>query len=303
MKKWNQEIFPQLRNTTSTKSKTGIYLELKDYPWLLEDTDTHLDELLFDHYESNKQLWKSVILDQLCNAKRTDEYRPPPLVVQSFEAKVLESFSEQWSSKFNGDSSSSAEVSQTPVPPLVLLVPIEKCFEEKFWFEMDDSWRDFLSGVGPDKECLYYNWREFMDRAFKLDLAVHPWTERPELEFVGGEENIAGFDSELAETRHLFCDVGVHGVLTEDVGKSVMAANTPCPEKVTHDSKDDSIKTSGNTSNQANLYVGMLSFVTGFIIAMLVGHFFSIGREGRQREETQVPTTEAEYDNDNLEML
>lgn len=207
---WNVEIEPARINATHSRAKKGIYAELKDYPWLLEDTDVDLVQLLFEHIDRNEDLWQKAIVQNVCDIKRlkVHDYHLPPLVIQSFEGEALKSFVDKWDEKFNVNSTKPS----LPAPPTVLLVNHEDCLEEEFWFKVDEQWRNFLSGVGPDKLCLNHRWREFMERAAKSDLAVHPWTERPELSYFSDPPpGSPPFESVLDEMQYLFCTVGVHG--------------------------------------------------------------------------------------------
>ena len=100
-----------------------------------------------------------------------------------------------------------------PPAPSILLIPREKCLDDNFWYEINEEYRDVLAGVGVDKECLVNpGSRELMERAAKLGLAVHAWTQRPELEYLA---RVAAppleFESGFDEIFHLFCSVGIHG--------------------------------------------------------------------------------------------
>ena len=300
-------------NSTTRKAEKGLYVELKDYPWLLEDTGVDLVELLFRHMDENEQLWDSVVFENLCSTKRTDDYRLPPFILQSFEAKVLESFKIQWEDKFKENATDNI---LRPVPYSILLIPRDKCFDENFWFQVDDTLRDVLSGVGPDKDCLYQYWRQFMERAAKLHLAVHPWTERPEVEYLGGGAVTPTFNTVLDEIVYLFCTVGVHGIFSESVEMAVVAASMPCQEEnmdqqignvFPNDKRND-----GSDSEQSSFYVGFASFSIGVILTVLVGLFVSKGnghlRKRNDLRGIRIPTVEISHDDDetktdNMEML
>jgi hypothetical protein len=134
----------------------------------LEDTGVDLVQLIFQHYESNQDLWNATIGgEQSCKAHRLTDYLVPPLVLQSFDGTALQSVENQWKTR----------IPTIPMPPLVILVGKDKCQTEKFWYQVDESWRDILSGIGPDKECILddeSNNNYFLEHAAMLGLAVHP---------------------------------------------------------------------------------------------------------------------------------
>jgi hypothetical protein len=264
-----------------------------------------------------------VVLKNLCSTKRLKihDLRLPPLILQSFEAKVLQSFTEQWETRFIGNSSSDT-TDNNPVPPTILLVPREKCLDDNFWFQVDDTWRDFLSGLGPDKECLFQNWRVFMEHATKSGLVVHPWTERPELEYIGGggdDTSAFSFESVLDELTFLFCTVGVHGVFSESVQVAVLAASIACPENSENSAPTTTILPEGGgdphpdggntlcyeTDEDANLYIGLASFTLGMFLTVVLGLFVNKRQQRRERRPIQIPTVETtdDDDDDDNEML
>ena len=70
-----------------------------------------------------------------------------------------------------------------------------------------------VAGVGPDKRCLLESQgeglgRDFTNTAREHGLAVHPWTERLEVEFLD-QERFATAEEELL---HLFCELEVDGI-------------------------------------------------------------------------------------------
>jgi hypothetical protein len=157
--------------------RVGIYAELKDTTWLLEDTSVNWVQLFFQHYESNQDLWNAAIDgEQACKAHRLTDFLAPPLVLQSFDGTALQSVEKQWKTR----------IPTIPMPScLVILVGKDKCQTEKCWYQVDESWRDILLGIGPDKECILddeNNNNYFLEHDAMLGLAVHPWTIRPEIE-------------------------------------------------------------------------------------------------------------------------
>jgi glycerophosphoryl diester phosphodiesterase len=322
VKDWNENVEPLLFDTTSAvRAIPGIYAELKDYPWLQEDANVDLLDLLFQHMDDNKELWSSAIFERLCPTQqlKIHEYRLPPFVVQSFEGKVLQSFTERWKATFIGNETSvdatgtsTTITTSMPVPATILLVSRENCLEESFWFQVGDSWRQFLSGVGPDKTCLHDRWREFMEQATKFNLVVHPWTQRPELEFVRDPGWSTNFSSVLEETRHLFCTVNVQGIFSESVQVAVVAAYMGCedddegiePSPVEPPSSGtdagDETPPSGDytdslcyeTDREAQMYVGLAAFTMGVFLSALGSLWIGRSHRRRGRRQMRIPTIE-----------
>ena len=312
LREWNTEILPLRINVTdSTKQapKPGIVAELKSHPWLLKDANMDLIDLVFQHMKDEEELWRNTLFDRLCYTKRLKihEYRLPPLVFQAFEGSVLEMFANKWKSTFQ----SNETVGSMPVPPTMLLVGSDKCLEESFWFQIGDSWRDFVAAIGPDKECLYPSTRgrEFMEKAREFSLFVSPWTERPELEYVlGGSSEPTkaspAFRSVVEEIHYFYCTINVHGMFSESVDKAVMAAHMGCNDASNgkHKSQDSSATTGSGqsmcyeTDREANLYVGLASFTMGAFVATLASLF--MGRRQRRRggRRHMVPTSDVDAD-------
>jgi glycerophosphoryl diester phosphodiesterase len=207
IQEWNEIIEPARIKSSNRRAKRGVYAELKDVPWQDNDAGIDIVDLFFHHMKNNGDLWKRSIFQNLCDFKRLKlhEYRLPPLVIQSFEGEALETFVSRWH-----EMNKNSPEKELSIPPTVLLIDHLECLDEKFWFQIDEKWREFLTGVGPDKECLGHRWREFMERANKAGLAVHPWTFRPEIEYFGTESQ---FESVEHEMQHMFCTIGVNGKL------------------------------------------------------------------------------------------
>ena len=296
---WRGTIYPLLVNSTKgVRAKPGIYAELKDVAWVQEDKGVDLNDLLFQHMQEHADLWKTAIFDNLCTTKRMKihEYQLAPFVLQCFEIKTLEMFYNRWHETFNGNNSNA--VTTMPVPPTVLLVGREDCLDEPFWFTVGQS-RNFLMGLGPDKSCLLsHEWRTFMARAVMLNLVVHPWTFRPELEYVGsfGETQFA---TVLEEIQYFFCTVKVQGVFSESVNNALLAANMECDEL----GRDATLSYSQNGTNpsatcsesrgQAKMKVGTAAFVMGVVLAIAM---VFIGQRRHRQRHVQVPTLEQAAD-------
>jgi len=301
---WNTNIDPLLVNSTLRRAKKGIYAELKDYSWLLEDAQTDLLDLFFGYMST--ELWEKTIFDNLCSTKilHPREYLLPPLVIQSFEAAVLEQFTQRWETEFKD------KLHERPVPPRTLLVDSSDCLQEGFWFNVGESWHKFITGVGPDKECLKGNWRQFMTPAKKHRLAVHPWTQRPELEYVVSVPEEALFESSLEETIRFFCIVGIHGIFTESVSTTMLAAAS-CDkdfddqESGTDSNKKNKKKKTDNSDSdgganslcyesekEANMYVGLACFVFGCFLSTLVVLWAVKRSPEKARRQLRIPTEE-----------
>lgn len=327
LQEWNDHINPLRVNSTTVRSKRGIYAEFKDYPWLLEDTSKDLVDLVFGHMDRNVDLWENAIFKHLCDTKELKlfDYHLPPVVFQSFEGKVLQKFADKWKDVYK----------DKPLPPLILLVSEEKCLEDSFWFEVGDKWREIIKGLGPDKECLLVNHqinegRDFMDDAAKFDLVVHPWTERPELDYVINDVNRIPpyFETVSDELEYLLCKMHVHGVFSESVDVAVQAINKGCPDekKDSEKGKNDGSKeknppsstspssdTSSNSNNlpcyetdkEAQVYVGFATFIMGIFCTIIISMFLQ--RRQKKRKGVRIPTIDVDHtlddDDDENEML
>ncbi|KAL3921186.1 MAG: hypothetical protein SGILL_002877 [Bacillariaceae sp.] len=237
---WNEKVQPQMYNLNGTKSAAaaaalsnnmnkldypppprGVYAELKDSPWLEEDTGMKLLDIFFEHFQQNAELWQRSMWQHMCDTKllKQHEYRLPLLMLQAFQADVLKDFAKRWEelakgSNGGGDGDSS-EIALTasvpdpqdpssmltlplPVPPTILLAAHDKCHKEDFWFDIEDHYREYVSGIGIDKRCFFildddeddalvYS-PTIMEKARKAGWAVHPWTERPEAEWFVKED-------------------------------------------------------------------------------------------------------------------
>ena len=288
IEEWNTNI--EVKRTVNASHSRGVYAEIKDYSWLLQDTGHDLVDLLFQHIEANQELWQTSIVANLCYVKRLKEheYRLPPLVIQSFEGDALKYFVNTWDERFNQNGTRPA----LPAPPTILLVDHDDCLEDSFWFRVEERYRTVLSGIGPDKSCLGYHWREFMERAKKSDLAVHPWTARPEVEFFL-ERTQQPFENIVEEILYLFCEVGVHGIFSESVDAAVLASSLPCPENGSKRGKDMSENVCFQGSTTAQFFVAFATFMMGVLIALL-GVYMAQGRNLRTGRQERVPTEDVD---------
>ena len=109
---WNEQVQPLWYNTDTTTTTTttnafppppprGLYAELKDYPWLLHDTQMNLVDIFFDHLTGTETqgLWQHAVVQHMCATKLWNEhydYKLPPLIIQAFEGDVLDDFTTRW---------------------------------------------------------------------------------------------------------------------------------------------------------------------------------------------------------------
>ena len=324
----------------------GLYAELKDFPWLLKDADIDLIDLFFDHIDTNNEVWEKAIFRHMCSTKRLkeQEYKLPPLIMQSFEAEVLKNFTHRWEEISNnqldnelGNGSNSTtslpdltyeislvpsqagsegegEGSQStfnqtahiplPAPPTILLVTHDNCLDEKFWFELEGTYRKVITGIGPDKMCFFESEvsstaevPEFRylptvaEKAKELNWIVHPWTERPEHTFFAttvnpptrrrmSQTHLSPFENVLEEVLFLKCTAGVHGVFSESVDVAVRAMGMSCPgdDKAKHASFGTSSGT--NSFDKAEIplipVIGF-SFLSGILAALLAWKYICGG--------------------------
>lgn len=300
LQNWNTidllQRIPVEENTTSTSTnarkptnadlaRSGIYIEFKDYILQRDEAGLDLVDLLYDHMEQFADLWKPLLEDQCYPVMRFDEYVVPGLVLQSFDVEALSRFHEQWPLHFSNDlSESNTTLRVAPEPPYVLLVNHHGCIGElveEFWFNIGETWRTFLSGIGCDKQCLIDS-EEFAVKAESFKLVLHPWTERPEQSFLADSKK---FSNVLQETLYLFCKVpGVHGVFSEAVSTAVTAALLGCDGEPTKAEEDEQLTDQNETlssstmcydnDRQAALYSGLISFSMGVVLASLISACF-----------------------------
>jgi hypothetical protein len=292
------------------QQSAGVYAELKAAPWFQSDAKINLVDLLLQTLHQNDDN----VFDSMLTCPpsfKFDEYKVPPLVIQAFQGEILQELTEKW--KLD------ATTQQSPLPPMILLVDTKNCWDETVWFDIGETWRKFVQGIGMDKECFpkvgahIEEGKGVKDRAEEFHLVLHPYTERPEHEFL-----MEGFQDALEETLYFFCEIGAQGIFTESIQTAVLAARMGCPASVvaptsstvgttatTSTNADPPATPSTPSSNkksplcwedtsEANLYLGAATFVMGvFVTAMLslwVNRGFSF--KPRPPREQQVPGEE-----------
>ena len=257
---WNTRELPLIGRPHKLGGVPGLYVELKRAEFLQQDANISIADLFIDELANHPRA-SDLLFDHvtLCDGLRYDEYRVPPLVVQSFESDVLEylrtKFKARWMDFVEEDEllahgvvnvtgELDDEIEHPWIPPLVLLVRSDYCQTEKFWYDISKL---RISGVGPDKSCLLpssndiksnnevaihrakVKAREWVAKAHSERLAVHPWTVRLEIEsdtHVGGVPHI--FASAEEELKYYFCELKIDGVFSENVALAEIVAAEGC---------------------------------------------------------------------------
>jgi len=134
---WNTQEWPLIGRPNKVSGVPGMYVELKRAQFLKQDANISIADLFLDelanHPHASELLFDHV---ELCRGLKYDEYRVPPLVVQSFEDEVLEylrtMFKRRWmdfvkedeilaGGMVNDTSAEEDEINHPWIPPLVLL--------------------------------------------------------------------------------------------------------------------------------------------------------------------------------------
>jgi glycerophosphoryl diester phosphodiesterase len=299
------------RPTRLELNQAGVYIELKDAAWLKDDAGIDLVDLLFQHLQDHSVLWDHLLP---CYTEiRFDSFKVPGLVVQSFDGPVLQQVSERWKEVYQDT---------IPGPPLILLVDHHECWEDTFWFQVGDVWRDYIAGIGCEKVCLLAEeddkGQAVQDKAEEYNLVLHPWTERPEMKYVTER-----FDSALEETLYLFCKSGAQGIFSESIHTAILAAELGCDDSSSSSDNGGGLETSPTRSpvaadsssssasdNQqggpskcseqqqpestSQATVGLASFAAGAVCAAGLAIYMS-GRR-RRRDGRVVPSGDLTYD-------
>ena len=98
---WNSRELPLIGRPGKVGGVPGLYVEIKRAQFFMDDGSLDMAELFLNelatHPKSSELLFDHVTL---CDDLKHNEYRVPPLVVQSFEADVLEKlrvgFKKRW---------------------------------------------------------------------------------------------------------------------------------------------------------------------------------------------------------------
>jgi glycerophosphoryl diester phosphodiesterase len=286
---WNYNVHP-IQNQTK---RAGIYVELK-YPNYYMDQNVSLADILIEEMKQHDhadEMFFNTKNQTKFGCEERDSYQVPPLVVQSFHSETLHRLSTQFLHY------------EMALPPFVLLVTEKNCHMPTFWYDVGRL--GFLSGVGPDKECLLGDGgQEFMIKSKTFDLAVHPWTTRAEVVFV--DSSYATAEDEL---RWLYCIRGINGMFTENVDLGIIAGIRGCDDFMTAEElfEEDiteveekvggglngtiSKKICGEGENGNGALRTFGSIATGIAIGILMSFFFSWKFGGGRKGNDDIPSS------------
>jgi glycerophosphoryl diester phosphodiesterase len=287
---WNSRIQPKL---ASAPKRAGVYAELKDPAWFQEDAQLDIADVFIKELVSSA--YSSIIFnDTECAALKFNEYLTPPLVVQCFDGPTLQYIFDQWKMRGYG------------IPPhMVLLSNVEECLDDEWWYQVGGEWSHFIHGIGPDKACLLEEEpaQAFMEHAREHDLAVHVWTARPETSMLMSSATMNTLEDEM---NYLFCQIGVNGLFTEDVGRTARflakgCSNTltplqpPSPSPSTiHGICDSSEK---GRSQYLSTATGIMGFLLGILVTMFLMNSRYCKSHRHTRRQLRIPT------HDDVEMI
>lgn len=279
LSKWNS--LGNASNSPSSNQPTrlelaqaGLYAELKDSVWLRQEAGTDLVQLLIDHVQAHETQWHPLLK---CSFDlKHDEFKVPGLVIQSFDVESLKSLRENWPKTLGVKY-------DYPTPPSILLVSEPICWTDEFWFEMGHR-RSFVDGIGPDKNCMLDKnlGSAFVEKAREFGMVLHPWTERPETNYL-----VDGYNTVFEETKQLLCHSGAQAVFSESITPAVTVVNMGCkldsgassyPSQAPEDSTPKSQFDTGRCrfNDNAALYMSVLAFGVGVLVAILIYHLRNI---------------------------
>lgn len=265
---WNTRELALVGRPSKVGGVAGMYVELKRSAFFEEDANISIADLFLDELASHPHA-SELLFDHvtLCEGLKYDEYRVPPLVVQSFEGTILEYLRMQFKLRWqefvaedailaegvvNVNDTSTVEedeINHPWIPPLVLLVDHTICKGNTFWFDVS---KFRVSGIGPDKMCLLPSEhdvsenrhgnierakkeaKEWVAKAHSEKLAVHPWTVRLEMESQGQSGGVPSlFSSAEEEIRYYYCQLQVDGIFTENIAIAQIVGNEGCDTQQT----------------------------------------------------------------------
>jgi len=233
--------------------KAGLYVELKNPLWIKKDKQIDVAKLLLGELRGNINARDFFFDPSACEALRFGKYLIPSRVIQCFELETLQLIREL----FIQDS----EFFRNVTPPSVLLANFKQCSNEHFWFELRNHIQYLLDGIGPEKDCVLYSaGREFVNNVIEYRLAVHPWTERLEVNSLYDR-----FNNSEEELKYLFCTVGVDGVFSENVDVALRVAKMGYDEpKIVYE------KCTVKTEAEKNTGLILLSAIIGVLLCVVV---------------------------------
>ncbi|GFH61796.1 hypothetical protein CTEN210_18272 [Chaetoceros tenuissimus] len=231
---WNHNII--VKNNSTKRS--GIYAEFKNPQYYLQQLNISLVDIFLQEMDRNEyadKMFFNTKNQTKFGCERMNEYQVPPLVIQCFDIETLREMRSKLHSKGMAQ------------PSYVLLANAKQCHLPDFWSRVDKL--GFLSGIGPDKKCVISETagKEFINQAQKLNLAVHPYTSREEIEFVTSQ-----FASAEDELRWLYCSRGITGMFVESLDLGVKIGTRGCEDFQEMQEQKDSteMKKEGNDKHK-----------------------------------------------------
>ncbi|KAL7482829.1 hypothetical protein ACHAW6_008487 [Cyclotella cf. meneghiniana] len=260
---WNTRELSLIGRPSKVSGVPGLYVELKRAKFLKDDANVSIADLFLDELANHPKA-SELLFDNatLCQTLKNDEYRVPPLVVQSFEGDTLKylrtMFKQRWMdfveddailagsavAAFDTSTAAEDEINHPWIPPMVLLVNSSYCRTSDFWSNVE---KYHISGIGPDKSCLlpsesdvnqskYSNIeqakkeaKEWVTKAHSEKLAVHPWTIRIEMERQGQAGGVPPmFASVEEEIRYYYCELSVDAIFTENIAAALTVGSAGC---------------------------------------------------------------------------
>eukprot|EP00591_Stephanopyxis_turris_P004944 CAMPEP_0195512668 /NCGR_PEP_ID=MMETSP0794_2-20130614/4553_1 /TAXON_ID=515487 /ORGANISM="Stephanopyxis turris, Strain CCMP 815" /LENGTH=468 /DNA_ID=CAMNT_0040640511 /DNA_START=122 /DNA_END=1528 /DNA_ORIENTATION=+ len=283
---WTYNAMPVLGRNPDM-ARPGLYIELKSPSLLLEDAEIKVEDLLIETIKAHPHSPDLFFNESRCASLKRGEYIVPPLVMQNFEYETLAHLR----SVFEEDKDTFKNV----IPPSILIVSHKMCQDpEPLWNEIRSV---KLDGVAPEKSCLLEGkageGRDFMNTAFERNLAVHPWTERAEIEFVKDR-----FVDAASELSYLFCDLKVKGIFAENVDVAIRVVALGCEadkkieeEEIVEEELQATLGTCGSKKAQEWL-LGFLLVLSGFVAASII----FLLRAAKRQLKMSVPSNDG-YDN------
>ena len=309
---WNTEIKGNFfgESMDKIKGRAGIYVELKSSSLLKKDAGLDVVDLLLEElrvYPHSKHMFFGAQNDSNSTnfgCERIHHYQVPPLVIQSFDFKNLE--------RLHDEMIADVDHFHRAVPPLVFLVTEEHCKSSGFWYNVGGM---KIAGIGPHKGCLLDGeGKDFMATAGTHNLAVHPWTERMEKEYIVQPSSTSkNFTTAEEELRYLYCEIGIHGIFAENVDMAVRVGVRGCEDfKTAEELLQDEIKIAEeegkNSTMTKRLCEEMEEGITpGLVVStgiagLIVGSIFSFYATSRYYRK-QAHVSIAVPSNADLEML
>ena len=146
-----------------------------------------------------------------------------------------------------------------------------------------------------------------MDTAEQHGLAVHPWTERLEVQFLYNNQNQKNksFATAEEEVQYLFCEVGVDGIFAENVDLAVRVATMGCDHDRNadcanhpNDTQPDCLPpVQSNIEKRKRIVAGTgIALCVGFLLGVVVTQWGNCRwpNTNGDRRQIQIPTTDTD---------